>query len=315
MQPQLITHHLEKKAPQSKHNPVIILSMRVAQISDLHFTHLTFNPFRLFSKRALGHLNWFFRRKKQFFEDQLTPLPKLLEELKVDFVLLGGDFSTTAMKEEFMKAKDWADKVKQPYFAIPGNHDHYTKKSCRNKHFYRYFTNKRMQVEHPVQFFTLKKHRIEAHKLKERWWLIALDTAMATQLRSSEGIFSHKLESYLEEVLQLIPKEDQIIMINHFPFFQNDVKKHNLIRGEELQKILEKHPHIRMYLHGHTHRHIVADLQVSNLPIVLDSGSSAQGRKGAWNLIDIDEKGCKVSTYRWDHRWKNTRVEKFVWTR
>lgn len=289
--------------------------MRIAHVSDFHLTHITWNPFRLLSKRLLGNLNWLTVRKKHFFEDQVAPLPKLFEDLGIDLVLLGGDFSTTALFEEFEKGRTFVKKLKQPWIAIPGNHDHYTYRSYRNKHFYRYFSNPRAEIVHPVEFFNLKEHAIEAHKIAPQWWVLALDTALATHLYSSEGLFSEKLESYLEEVLKLIPAQDFILVFNHFPFFQNDVPRHNLRRGLELQKILEKDSRIRMYLHGHTHRHTVADLQVSGLPIVLDSGSCAQGRKGAWNLIDLKAEGCSVDTYRWDHKWVKTRREEFAWTR
>jgi 3',5'-cyclic AMP phosphodiesterase CpdA len=289
--------------------------MRIAQVSDFHFTHLTWNPLRLLSKRALGNFNWIMSRKRHFFEEQLDPLPGLFETLGVDLILLGGDFTTTALTEEFGKATRFIKRFKQPWLATPGNHDRYTKHSCRNKHFYRYFTNKRAEISDPIEFFTLKDHRIEAHKIADGWRVITLDTAMATPLHSAEGIFSEKLESYLKEVLNLIPQNESIILLTHYPFFLNDVKRHNLLRGDALQKVLESDPRIRLYLHGHTHRHTVADLQISNLPIVLDSGSCAQGRKGAWNLIDLKPEGCTISTYRWDHKWTKTRTEEFPWTR
>lgn len=289
--------------------------MRIAHVSDFHFTHLTWNPFRLFSKRFFGNLNWLYCRKKHFFEEQVEPLPALFQELGVDLVLLGGDFSTTALHEEFEKAARFAKKIKQPWIAIPGNHDHYTKRSHRKKHYYRYFANHRKEISHPVEFFTLKDHGIEAHRIAPNWWTIALDTTLPTNPYSSEGIFSEKLESYLEEVIKLIPKGDSILLLNHYPFFQNDEPRRNLKRGDVLQNILKRHPRIRLYLHGHTHRHTIADLQNSDLPLVLDSGSCAQGRKGAWNLIDLKPDGCTISTYRWDHSWTKTRTEDFAWTR
>ncbi|HSX10323.1 MAG TPA: metallophosphoesterase [Chlamydiales bacterium] len=289
--------------------------MRIAHVSDFHYTHLTWNPFRLLSKRILGNLNWLFLRKKHFFEEQVEPLPALFKSLNVDLILFGGDFTTTSLIEEFEKAGRFVKKCHQPWIAIPGNHDKYTKRSQRSKHFYRYFANKRTEIAHPVEFFTLKDHAVEAHRVAPHWWIIALDTALATNPYSSEGLLSEKLESHLEEVLKLIPPNDSIIMLNHYPFFQNDVARHNLKRGEALQQILQRHPRIRLYLHGHTHRHTIADLQLSDLPIVLDSGSCAQGRKGAWNLIDLKPHGCTISTYRWDHAWTKTRTEEFPWTR
>ena len=290
--------------------------MRIAHISDFHYTHLTWNPFRLLSKRFLGHLNWIFCRKKHFFESQLDPLPKLFKELKVDLILFGGDFSTTALREEFEKGVQFVKKVPIPWISIPGNHDHYTFRSFRNKHFYRYFTNKRGSISHPVEFFTLKEHGIEAHKLPNGYgWVVAMDTAQATNPYSSEGLFSDALERNLLEVLTLIPETDSIIMLNHYPFLLNDEPRRNLQRGPALEEILKKDHRIHLYLHGHTHRHTIADLQEAGLPIVLDSGSCAQGRKGAWNLIDLEKDGCKVSSYKWDHKWTKTRTEEFLWKR
>src|SRR5690606_33890490 len=98
--------------------------MRIAQISDLHYTHITWNPLRFLSKRLFGLWNWVLFREKEFFPEQLEPLPALFRELKVDLVLLGGDFSTTSLLEEFELASQLIQQISQPWIAIPGNHDH-----------------------------------------------------------------------------------------------------------------------------------------------------------------------------------------------
>lgn len=289
--------------------------MRIAHISDFHFTQITWNPFRLLSKRILGNLNWLFSRKSHFSTKQLEPLPALFKELGVDLVLLGGDFSTTALKEEFEEASRFIKKIGQPQIAIPGNHDHYTWRSYWGKHFYRYFTNQRKDITHPVEFFTLKEHGLEAHPIHPGWWVIALDTARATNPYSSQGLFSEKLEAYLEEAIGLLPKNDSILLFNHYPFFQNDESRRNLQRGKALEDLLKRHPRIRLYLNGHTHRQTIADLQPNNLPVILDSGSCAQGKKGSWNLIDLSDEGCTISAYRFNQDWHKLRTETFAWTR
>lgn len=282
--------------------------MRIAQISDFHFTRLTWNPFRLLSKRILGHINWLLKRKNIFIEEPLYALLPLFEELGVDLVLIGGDISTTSLLEEFAKGKEFIQQIPSPWIAIPGNHDHYTYRSYRQKHFYRYFTN------NPATLSSLKESGIEAHQIG-KWWIIALDTALATNPYSSQGLFSEKLENSLNEMLQRLPKEAPILLLNHFPFFQNDIPRHSLKRGEALQKILERDRRIRLYLHGHTHRQIVADLQVSRLPIVLDGGCAAHASEGSWNLIDLKEDGCSITPYRWTGTWKPKQTANFPWKR
>lgn len=283
--------------------------MRLAHVSDFHYTYLTINPFRLFPKRLFGHFNWIFNRDKEFSSKQVEPLAQLFHDLNVDLVLLGGDFTTTSLHEEFRQAAAFVAKLMQPWIAIPGNHDHYTYRSYRKKFFYHYFSNR------TAEYFSLASDGIEGHRMAPGWWLVALDTSRPTHLASSEGLLSERLEAKLEELLHRLPKNESVLLLNHYPFFQNDEPKRNLERGEALEKLIRHNPQIRLYLHGHTHRHIIADLQEDGLPIVLDSGSCAQGPKGAWNLLDLDEKGCKVSTYRWNQGWYRSRTDEFLWKR
>jgi 3',5'-cyclic AMP phosphodiesterase CpdA len=289
--------------------------MRIAQISDFHFTHITWNPLRLLSKRILGNLNWLFTRKSSFSYEPLGALPELFKELNVDLILLGGDFTTTALIEEFQTAKDFVSKFSQNWIAIPGNHDHYTYKSWREKHFYRYFSNERKEISHPIDFFTLKDHGVEAHKIGDGWWVLALDTARATNLYSSRGLLSQKIENYAAEVIDLIPSQDAIICLNHYPFFPQEESRRNLVRGEALKSLLEKSPQVRLYLQGHTHRHAIADLQANKLPILLDSGCCVQSGEGTWNLIDLLPDTCEVTAFQWTNQWEPFRKESMKWQR
>ncbi len=284
--------------------------MRIAQISDLHFTKLTWNPVRLFSKRVLGLFNWVVCRTHAFSEELADELPDLFKELGVDHVLLGGDFTTTALEEEFKVARRFVDKLPAPWTAIPGNHDVYTYRSQRKKVFYQFLEN-----ETPGEFgYSLKKDRVEARRLDGPYWLVALDVSRATNLYSSRGFFSEEVEEKMKGALSLIPKEDSVIVCCHYPFFQHDAHRRTLKRGEALRKVLEGDRRIKIFLHGHTHRHTIADLQPSDLPLVLDCGSCAQKDRASWNLIDLNEKGCTVTAYRYQDGWKPFDVEEIAWT-
>lgn len=249
-------------------------------------------------------------RKGQFSEKAVLALPHLLKDLGVDLVLLGGDFTTTSLKEEFVKATQFVEKIKQPWLAIPGNHDHYTRKSFREKLYYRYLTNRKRPS---LEIFTLKDDGLEAHRVGDGWWVVALDTSRATGPTSSRGLFSEELEGRLEKALLAIPKTESVILMNHYPFFQHDLPSRTLERGDALERLLKRHPEVKMYLHGHTHRHTLANLQANRLPLILDSGSCAQTKKATWNLIDIEEDGCSVHVYGWEEGWKKQKTEKVLW--
>lgn len=284
--------------------------MRIAQISDFHFTRLTWNPLRLFSKRILGHFNWLVSRTHSFSEDLLKDLPNLFETLQVDKILLGGDFTTTALEEEFKAAKQFVEQFSIPWLAIPGNHDVYTYRSERKKVFYQFFQHAK---EDKKKSFDLAQDHIELHKLDDTYWLISLDVCRATNLYSSRGFFSEKIEKTMKQALTLIPPEGLIIVWSHYPFFQNDAHRRVLKGGEKLKKILAQDARIRLFLHGHTHRHTIANLLASRLPVVADSGSCAQKDRASWNLIDLNAEGCKISAYRYQEGWKPFLTEEIQW--
>lgn len=283
--------------------------LKLVQISDFHFTKITWNPLKLFSKRLLGNLNWVFARKGSFSNVHLKALPDFLKTLQPDHILLGGDFTTSSLPSEFALAQEFVEKLPAPWIAVPGNHDRYTFSACKNKEFYTHFPN-RLEAK-----YSLKEHRVEAHKLSSDWWLIALDTARATHFHSSSGLFSEASEEILKTLLAEIPSNAKILLFNHYPFFQNDSPRRSLERGKALEAILKKDPRIKAYLHGHTHRHTIADLQPSQFPVILDGGCSGNIEKGSWNLLEIDEDGIAIDVYQWKNGWTVTKREKIIWTR
>ncbi|MBF8263177.1 MAG: hypothetical protein HW387_842 [Parachlamydiales bacterium] len=288
--------------------------MRIVQISDVHFTRPTWNPLRFCAKRLAGMANWFLFRRSWYSHEPMQVLPDLFQKLKVDLILVGGDLTSTSLPKEFIAAKDFFNQFSQSKIFIPGNHDQYTRRSQRNLRFYRFFQNQRRALEHPLNFFSLPEHGIEVHRLQKGWWCIALDTAPPTSLTSSNGLFSASVEKYLEEALRALPKNERILVLNHFPFFENDQSLHRLINAERLRALLEKFPNACLYLHGHTHRHMIADLRPNNLPLILDAGCPIQKPQSTWNLIDLNEEGCEVSGYLWNDRsWQVFKQSSFQW--
>ncbi len=259
-------------------------------------------------------INWFLFRQKGASHEPLMCLPSLFKTLNLDLVLVCGDLSSTSLPAEFEMAKDFFNQIEQPKLFIPGNHDQYTHGSHRDMRFYRFFQNTQSAIQHPLQFFTLPKHGIEVHPLEPSLWCVALDTALPTSLTSSNGLFSPTLEKYLEEVLQSLPKEDRVIVLNHFPFFENDISLHRLLRGDRLRALLEHFPNVCLYMHGHTHRHTIADLRPNKLPVILDSGCPIQKPQSTWNLIDCSNRGCKVQGFHWkDKAWTVFKESSFEW--
>lgn len=292
------------------------MNIRLIHISDLHFAKITLNPLQFFSKRFIGNFNLLLNRRKHYSQAKLEDLKKKIIELKPNYVLISGDISTTSLEKEFQMGKDFVDTLKKENIScitIPGNHDHYTKQSYRNKLYYRFFSEK----FDPSCPFSLKEDGLTFLSLNDEWTLVALDTALATAFYHSIGYFSNHVQQNLERVLSSFPKKQKLILMNHFPFFQSESPNRRLRRGDELKKIIEEHQNIKLYLHGHTHRHIIADLRSSHLPIILDSGSATHRKYGSWNLMDLSADQCKVQVYRFMQEaggeWKSVHQKLFTW--
>jgi 3',5'-cyclic AMP phosphodiesterase CpdA len=291
---------------------------RLAHISDLHFSKPTLNPLQLLSKRWIGNVNFMFSRQKSFETDRLHHLVETFKQLKVDHVVISGDLTTTSLEQEFIEAQTLVELLKSSgiqVYTLPGNHDHYTKKSYRDQLFYQFFDCSYSMENSPIYSYNLKKHKLAAKYLGHRWWLVTLDTATATSLVSSRGYFSTELEQNLKEALPLIPSDHQIILANHFPFFDQESPRKTLVRGTALREVISHFPNIKVYLHGHTHRHCLADLRVNDLPIISDTGSTSHRDRGAWNLFDFNAKGCEVQVFRWQDSslWQPVSQTIFNW--
>lgn len=295
---------------------------RLAHISDLHFSKLTWNPSQFFSKRWLGNLNLLLKRKHTFDPDHLTTLLPFFHERKVDTILITGDLTSTSHEAEFILAKQFIDSLRQEnfkVFTLPGNHDHYTHAAYQQKLFYQFFNaSYSSPVDTTSSSLSLKENGLTSVYLGDRWWLIGLDTAIATSLLSSNGYFSEALELKLEKQLAEIPSDHFVILMNHFPLFSNESSRKSLIRKDALKNLLERFPQVKLYLHGHTHRHTIADLRNSHLPIMLDSGSTAQKQGATWNFLEISQHGCEIEVFKKQNHgstlpWQTVLKSSFKW--
>lgn len=278
-------------------------SFRLAHISDLHFSKVHFRLFPFSPKSWVGNINFLLRRKRQFDYKMLEALILSLQKEKVDHVLISGDLSCTSSHAEFIKAKAFVKTLEDAGMRvtlIPGNHDHLSKKSYKNKEFYRFFPKE-----------TLEKHAVEAEKLFDSWWLVSLDTTLATPLFCCHGEFSKAIEDKLTQVLSELPKESNVLLVNHFPIHH---PKNKALRGEEnLLALLKDNPKVKIYLHGHTHKRRIVDARPLNLPILTDSGCASHKFLGSWNLIELEDNQLSILPVIWkDHQWVPEQKQTFT---
>ncbi len=216
---------------------------RILHLSDLHFCNAAFRLSDLFSKRSVGLLNFWFSRRYCLAPSQLSLLPAFAREHSVDTILFTGDASTTGREKELFAAAQLLREIagkKGHILALPGNHDHYTKKDFQKKTFYKYFPS-----SPGFGKYTLKEHGVEAHLLQEGWFYVGIDTVEATPLYSSQGVFSKRVEQNLRTLLAELPKMP-IFLASHFPFFPFDAPRKTLQGGDRLENIIAQDPLIEI---------------------------------------------------------------------
>jgi 3',5'-cyclic AMP phosphodiesterase CpdA len=267
--------------------------LRIAHFSDPHFASITYHPNQFFSKRWLGNMNLLFFRSKTLRTRQLLDLPELFISLGIDFVAITGDLTTTSLDEEYKQAKVFVDSfIAQGMVTavLPGNHDIYTKESERAQRFYQYFPSSAV------------KDKVEVRKIKEGFWWIGLHCAYASNLFLSNGKFTSSMEVSLKNTLDTIPREDCVIIGNHFPLFSTGNMRHDLMGAKKLQEIVKKYPNIKLYLHGHDHVHYIVDKIQEGFPLVLNAGSASHLPGGSFYVLDLSPENCFCKRFSFENK-------------
>jgi 3',5'-cyclic AMP phosphodiesterase CpdA len=116
--------------------------LRIIHLSDIHVWRYAFNPLHLLNKRAMGMIALMVRRARRFRLERLRGVVERVRSLEPDHVLITGDLTTTALPAEFRAAREaLADLLADPdhVTVIPGNHDRYTFRAMRDRHFEEWF--------------------------------------------------------------------------------------------------------------------------------------------------------------------------------
>jgi len=223
--------------------------MRLLHISDLHFWHITLNPFRLAGKRILGVGNLLLHRARKFRMETMPAVLEHVREVRPDHILITGDLTTTALEEEFQAAAqslsaldcDPADLT-----IIPGNHDRYTRQATRDKLFEKYFGKYVPSSNYPWLKW-----------LGPDLAILALDACRPTKISARGTITPEQIEKAQELLNSVAPGLQRLMIACHYPAAMPmgipDTHGHGLRGREHLRRFLARQaPHL--YFHGHVHK-------------------------------------------------------------
>ncbi len=289
-------------------DPQAIPRDTLLHVADLHFWHVTWNPLHLLNKRVLGNANVLLRRGRHFAMDRAVSFIDALEAAGPKSLLFTGDFSSTALDAEFVRARQFVDAVRDRGFAIhvlPGNHDVYTFESQRTRRFERHFAPYLHADGCPARA-----------TLPGGTPLILVPTACPNWI-SSRG---HITPAEIETVRALIDAAPEpLVVAGHYPLLARTLAyeltpQRQLRNAEALRAALGESGKKILYIAGHVHRFSsVRDPRYANVEYLTTGtffGQNArEGIHGEFCDVHVLPDGFHVRRHTFDGMWSVTVAE------
>lgn len=205
-------------------------NLRVAQVSDVHFSSFEENTSYKFLKKS----------------------PELLDDVifqintsgPYDFVMFTGDLVNKPKVSELEKFITHANNLVYPWYAIDGNHDISIDGPLTKRKFLETLAanNDNMQQENIYYAFTPKKG----------FRVICLDSIIDYKL-TSNGEISNEEFMWLTQELEKHAK-DTVIVCSHVPIIEPFSSPNHKMQNEyEVRKLLKTHKNPLIVLQGHYH--------------------------------------------------------------
>ena len=196
--------------------------MLIVQISDTHIAAPGKKAFGIVPTaenlaQSIEHIN------------QLNPSP--------DLVLITGDLVNYGSGEETRRAFELLEKLRFPYFIVPGNHD-------SREALWQSFGTRAI----PSRFHEFFNYVIEGYEIR----LIALDS---TAPGEPGGHICHQRAHWLDQQLERARDHPVIIFMHHPPLKCSvlETDEDGFRGADELGRVIEKYSNIERILCGHIH--------------------------------------------------------------
>lgn len=177
----------------------------------------------------------------------------------IDFVILSGDITETGKTEDFVVTKKILERLRKPYYLIPGNHDtKWSESGCTA--FSKVFGGDKFFLDYEgIMFIGMHQGPI---------------------MRMSDGHFSPEDLRWLDTLLVKIPNLNQpIIFITHYPV-NNQIDNWY----EVLERLKKFNTKVILCGHGHSNR----SLNFEGIPGVMSrSNLRAKENTGGYNIVEI----------------------------
>ena len=245
--------------------------------------------------------------------ERLDALRALILELEPDAVAISGDLTQRCSKREFAQARKYLDKIGEvaPYVVIPGNHDiRWLGSVARNMgglfreqaHNFKYSRYTRyisenlspsLEVPGAVIAGVNTAHGIVRGSLTKRF--------------RDLGVIGHVKRADIERVREIFasasPDAARIVMIHHNPIRGELSGRHGLANTEQALHAFADLG-TELILCGHDHLQAIHNVERDIHGLVISTAGTISnrlrpGRASSFNLVTIDERSLRITTYSW----------------
>ena len=285
------------------------MNAHLLHLTDFHFWKVLLNPLRMLNKRALGNVNVVLRRRREFVIHQADNVAAHVAGLGARDVFLGGDFTSTALPEEFAAAVRWANGLAARGLrvsVVPGNHDVYTFESVRKRRFELAFADYIPQEGYPC-----------VRRLEGGVPLVLAPTVCANRV-SSRGRISR---SELDKTCALVSAcpEELVLVGAHYPVLEttpwyNTPESRRLREAAAFRHALGETGKRVLYLCGHAHRFgYIQDHDHANLSHLctgaLFLNKHTAPESGTFSEIRVDNGEVRVYLHKLMGQWQREEVQ------
>ena len=245
--------------------------------------------------------------------ERLDALRALVPELEPDAVAISGDLTQRCSKREFAQARQYLDKIGEvaPYVVIPGNHDiRWLGAVSRNMgglfreqaHNFKYSRYTRyisenlspsLEVPGAIIAGVNTAHGIVRGSLTKRF--------------RDLGVIGHVKRADIERVREIFasasPEAARIVMLHHNPIRGELSGRHGLANTEQALHAFADLG-TELILCGHDHLQAIHNVERGVHGLVISTAGTISnrfrpGRASSFNLVTIDERSLRITTYAW----------------
>lgn len=284
-----------------RHAASLDAEFTLAHLSDLHLSSLEgVRPRALLSKRMLGYVSWWLRRRHEHRADVLDALRADLQAEQPDHIAVTGDLTHLGLPQEFRDASCWLERLGAPdrITVVPGNHDAYVREPWQETFAQWSAYMRGDNVDEGADF----EDAFPSLRIRRHVALIGLSTAQPSAPFLATGRLGEPQLRRLEQILAQTSGAGlfRIVMLHHPPAAHTVRWRKSLRDGAALRDMLRRHE-VELVLHGHAHFSAATYLDPGlgrNLAIGVPSASAIGKRVDRHATYHV----CRIA--RGDRGWR-----------